>query len=101
MKAIINSQIETGTPYMLYKDAANSCSNQQNIGMIKSSNLCVAPETMILTDKGQIEMALENQKINVWNGHEFSEVVIKQTNDCSKLITVELDDGLQHMYTIS
>ena len=39
-KAIINSQIETGTPYMLYKDAANSCSNQQNIGMIKSSNLC-------------------------------------------------------------
>ena len=93
-KAIINSQIETGTPYMLYKDAANSCSNQQNIGMIKSSNLCVAPETMILTDKGQIEIqTLENQKINVWNGHEFSEVVIKQTNDCSKLITVELDDG--------
>lgn len=39
-KAIINSQIETGTPYMLYKDAANSCSNQKNVGVIKSSNLC-------------------------------------------------------------
>jgi ribonucleoside-diphosphate reductase alpha subunit len=39
-KAIINSQIETGTPYMLYKDAANECSNQQNVGIIKSSNLC-------------------------------------------------------------
>ena len=39
-KAIINSQIETGTPYMLYKDAANKCSNQKNIGIIKSSNLC-------------------------------------------------------------
>lgn len=37
---IIESQIETGTPYLLYKDAANSKSNQQNLGTIKSSNLC-------------------------------------------------------------
>jgi len=37
---IMESQIETGTPYMLYKDAANSKSNQQNLGTIKSSNLC-------------------------------------------------------------
>jgi ribonucleoside-diphosphate reductase alpha chain len=37
---ILESQIETGTPYMLYKDAANSKSNQQNLGVIKSSNLC-------------------------------------------------------------
>jgi ribonucleoside-diphosphate reductase alpha chain len=38
--AIIESQTETGTPYMLYKDAANRKSNQQNLGTIKSSNLC-------------------------------------------------------------
>ena len=37
---ILESQIETGTPYMLYKDAANSKSNQQNLGTIRSSNLC-------------------------------------------------------------
>ncbi|MEO8769148.1 MAG: ribonucleoside-diphosphate reductase subunit alpha [Ferruginibacter sp.] len=37
---ILESQIETGTPYLLYKDAANSKSNQQNLGTIKSSNLC-------------------------------------------------------------
>src|ERR1700754_1256719 len=37
---ILDSQIETGTPYLLYKDAANSKSNQQNLGTIKSSNLC-------------------------------------------------------------
>lgn len=37
---IITSQIETGTPYMLYKDACNSKSNQQNLGTIRSSNLC-------------------------------------------------------------
>ena len=38
--AMVESQIETGTPYMLYKDAANKKSNQQNLGTIKSSNLC-------------------------------------------------------------
>lgn len=38
--AIIESQIETGTPYMLYKDACNGKSNQQNLGTIKCSNLC-------------------------------------------------------------
>ena len=38
--AIINSQIETGTPYMLYKDSVNKKSNQKNVGIIRSSNLC-------------------------------------------------------------
>jgi len=38
--AIVESQIETGTPYMLYKDACNRKSNQQNLGTIKCSNLC-------------------------------------------------------------
>jgi ribonucleoside-diphosphate reductase alpha chain len=37
---ILEAQVETGTPYMLFKDAANNKSNQQNIGVIKSSNLC-------------------------------------------------------------
>ena len=40
MDAILTSQIETGTPYMLYKDSANYKSNQKNLGTIKSSNLC-------------------------------------------------------------
>jgi ribonucleoside-diphosphate reductase alpha subunit len=39
-KSIIKSQTETGTPYMLFKDACNSKSNQKNLGVIKSSNLC-------------------------------------------------------------
>lgn len=39
-KAILKSQVETGTPYMLYKDHCNRKSNQQNLGTIKSSNLC-------------------------------------------------------------
>ncbi|WP_207429661.1 ribonucleoside-diphosphate reductase subunit alpha [Pedobacter sp. SYSU D00535] len=38
--AVLDAQVETGTPYLLYKDAANRKSNQQNLGTIKSSNLC-------------------------------------------------------------
>lgn len=49
---IIHSQIETGTPYMLYKDACNSKSNQQNLGTIKSSNLCA--EICQYTNKDEI-----------------------------------------------
>jgi ribonucleoside-diphosphate reductase alpha chain len=54
--AIIESQIETGTPYMLYKDACNSKSNQQNLGTIKSSNLC----TEILEYTSSDEVAVCN-----------------------------------------
>ncbi|MEE3134932.1 MAG: ribonucleoside-diphosphate reductase subunit alpha [Candidatus Thermoplasmatota archaeon] len=39
-EAVVSTQIETGTPYMLYKDAANQKSNQKNLGTIRSSNLC-------------------------------------------------------------
>ena len=38
---ILDAQMETGTPYLLYKDAINKKTNQQNVGTIKSSNLCV------------------------------------------------------------
>tara|TARA_E500000178_G_C17035741_1_gene763283 strand:- start:1794 stop:4346 length:2553 start_codon:yes stop_codon:yes gene_type:complete len=48
---IINSQIETGTPYMCYKDHVNNKSNQMNIGVIKSSNLCV--EINLYSDKNE------------------------------------------------
>ena len=39
-RAILDAQMETGTPYMLYKDACNKKSNQQHLGPIKCSNLC-------------------------------------------------------------
>ncbi|MBU7578066.1 MAG: ribonucleoside-diphosphate reductase subunit alpha, partial [Flavihumibacter sp.] len=50
--AILDAQIETGTPYLLYKDAANAKSNQQNLGTIKSSNLCT--EIMEYTDPNEV-----------------------------------------------
>ncbi len=51
MSKIIEAQIETGQPYMLYKDAVNRKSNQKNIGVIKSSNLCA--EIVEYSDKNQ------------------------------------------------
>ena len=49
---VVESQIETGTPYMLYKDAANLKSNQKNLGTIRSSNLCT--EIMEYTSKDEV-----------------------------------------------
>jgi ribonucleoside-diphosphate reductase alpha chain len=54
--AVLDAQVETGTPYLLYKDAANSKSNQQNLGTIKSSNLC----TEILEYSSPDEIAVCN-----------------------------------------
>ena len=89
---ICNSQIETGNPYMLYKDHVNHKSNQKNLGVIKSSNLCVSPDTKILTDQGEIEIGqFENKSVNVWNGEQFSKVTIKKTSNHTQLMKVHLD----------
>ena len=93
---VLDSQIETGTPYLLYKDAANMKSNQKNVGTIKSSNLCVAPETYVLTDKGQIPIVeLAGQEVNVWNGDKWSTTTVMKTGEQQKLITVYLSNGAQ------
>jgi ribonucleoside-diphosphate reductase alpha chain len=59
---ILESQIETGTPYMVYKDAANEKSNQKNLGTIKSSNLCTeileytAPDEVAVCNLGSLAL---------------------------------------------
>ena len=91
---ILESQIESGVPYILYKDAANAKSNQQNLGTIKSSNLCVSGDTMIMTSKGYHPIKdLHGFKVSIWNGHEFNETTIMKTGENQKLINVEFDNG--------
>jgi len=93
---ILVSQIETGMPYMSYKDSVNKKSNQKNIGIIKSSNLCVAPETLVLTSKGQYKiMDLEDAEIDVWNGYEFSKTIVKKTGINEELLKVKLNNGTE------
>jgi ribonucleoside-diphosphate reductase alpha chain len=91
---ILDAQMETGTPYIVYKDAANKKSNQKNVGTIKSSNLCVAPETKILTDEGYITIkSAVNKSVKVWNGQEFSEVIVRKTGENQELIDITMSDG--------
>jgi ribonucleotide reductase alpha subunit len=92
--AMLKSQIETGTPYMCYKDSVNAKSNQANLGVVKSSNLCVAPETMILTKNGYQKISdLVGQVVDVWNGEEWSAVTISNTSAKSRLVRVNFSDG--------
>jgi len=91
---ILDAQMETGTPYLLFKDSANRKSNQKNLGTIKSSNLCVSPETKVLTERGYVKIeTLEGQTTKVWNGYEYSEVVVYRTGENQELLEIETDDG--------
>ena len=93
---MLDAQMETGTPYILYKDAVNKKSNQKNIGTIKSSNLCVTPETVILTNQGHIPIGtLKDQTVQLWNGKEYSEVTVHQTGTDQEILDVYTDDGLR------
>jgi ribonucleoside-diphosphate reductase alpha chain len=93
---ILTSQIETGVPYITFKDNVNKKSNQSNIGTITNSNLCVVGETLILTDNGYEEIKnLENKNINVWNGLEFTNTIVRKTGENQKIIKVILSDGCE------
>ncbi|MDG1717689.1 MAG: ribonucleoside-diphosphate reductase subunit alpha, partial [Saprospiraceae bacterium] len=88
--AILESQIETGTPYILYKDAANEKSNQKNLGTIKSSNLCTeimeytSPDEVAVCNLASISLPkfvdVENQKFDFEKLHEVSRVITKNLN---------------------
>ena len=89
--AILQSQIETGTPYMLYKDAANGKSNQQNLGTIKSSNLCT--EIMEYTSPGEVavcnlaSLALPRFVIDgKFDQQKLYEVTYEVTKNLNKII---------------
>jgi ribonucleoside-diphosphate reductase alpha chain len=93
---IFESQKESGFPYILYKDTINRYSNQKNIGVIKSSNLCVSGDTKVLTFSGYYPIKdLVKQKPNhyVWNGREWSNATFAKTSDAAELIQIEFSDG--------
>jgi ribonucleotide reductase alpha subunit len=91
---VLDAQMETGTPYLCYKDAANQKSNQKNVGVIKSSNLCVAPETVILHKDGEsVIKDLCDKEVDVWNGVHWSPVIVRKTGEDQPLVKVVFDNG--------
>ncbi len=101
---ILDSQMETGTPYILYKDACNRKSNQKNLGTIKSSNLCT--EIIEYSDKNETavcnlaSLALSSYVVSTTSTHEEGDITktvttyefdYKKLHDVTKVVTENLN----------
>ncbi len=93
--SILESQIETGTPYILFKDACNKKSNQQNLGTIKSSNLCT--EIVEYTSKDEVAVCnlasialpcFVNTGEMIFDHHKLFEVTKVVTKNLNRIIDV-------------
>lgn len=99
-KSILVSLIETGTPYISYKDTINKRNNQQNLGTIKSSNLCVSADTKILTKEGYFDIIDRvGKETTIWNGEEWSVVIPQKTGENQEMVKVKLNDGAELICT--
>ena len=89
---VLESQIETGTPYMLYKDAANNKSNQKNLGTIKSSNLCTeiieytAPDEIAVCNLASIAIPKFVTEEGTFDHDKLFEVTYQATKNLNKII---------------
>ena len=92
---VLDAQMETGTPYILFKDAANQKSNQQNLGTIKSSNLCTEiieysddKETAVCNLASIALPAFVNQETKQFDYDKLHEVTKVVTNNLNKVIDI-------------
>lgn len=97
--SILECQTETGTPFMLYKDACNAKSNQKNLGMIKSSNLCCeiveysSPEEVAVCNLASIALPsfIEQDENKIWYNFE-------KLHDVTKVVTRNLNRVIDRNY---
>ncbi|KAL4715575.1 hypothetical protein ACJJTC_009201 [Scirpophaga incertulas] len=93
-KAIIEAQVETGTPYMLYKDACNRKSNQKNLGTIKCSNLCTeiveytSTEEVAVCNLASIALNMFVNEDSTYNFVKLKDVTKVVTQNLNKIIDV-------------
>lgn len=91
---ILESQIETGTPYMLYKDSANAKSNQQNLGTIKSSNLCTeiieytSPEEVAVCNLASIALPKFINEAGRFDHQKLYDITRVVTKNLNKVIDI-------------
>ncbi len=92
--AILESQIETGTPYILYKDACNRKSNQQNLGTIRSSNLCTeiveytSPDEVAVCNLASLALGKYVKEDGTYDFERLYEVTRIVTRNLNKVIDV-------------
>eukprot|EP00808_Paulinella_micropora_P004672 g81343.t1 len=94
-QAILDAQIETGNPYMLYKDACNRKSNQQNLGTIKSSNLCTeiveytSPDEVAVCNLASLSLPMcVDVKNKTYDFQRLKEVTMAVTVNLNKIIDI-------------
>ena len=94
---VMQMRFETGEPYLLFVDTVNKNLPKQITNPmyhVTQSNLCVAPETLVLTSKGQqVISELVDQEVEVWNGKQFSKTTVRKTGVNQKLIKVSFSNG--------
>ena len=90
---VVESQVETGTPYMLYKDACNEKSNQKNLGTIRSSNLCTeiieytAPDEVAVCNLASIALPMYiNEETNTFDHEKLYNITRVITKNLNKVI---------------
>jgi ribonucleoside-diphosphate reductase alpha chain len=90
---VVESQVETGTPYMLYKDACNEKSNQKNLGTIRSSNLCTeileytAPDEVAVCNLASIALPMFiNEETNTFDHEKLYNITKVITRNLNKVI---------------
>ena len=94
LQQIYAAQCKVGVPYICMADRFNESNMQSNIGIIRSSNLCVSPDTMILTNHGYHPISkLWGKQVCVWNGHEWSETRIRKTGTNQEMWQVVFSNG--------
>ena len=92
---VLNTQIKTGLPYICYKDAVNKKSNQANIGIVKSSNLCLHGDTLVVTKDGHFPIKdLVGKEVEIYDGVNWvKNSSFTKTGTSVKLLNVKLRDG--------
>ncbi|OUR94149.1 ribonucleoside-diphosphate reductase subunit alpha [Halobacteriovorax marinus] len=93
--AILESQIETGSPYMLYKDSINEKSNQKNLGTIKSSNLCTeimeytSPDEVAVCNLASVALNMfADEETRTYDHKKLYDVVYRATLNLNRIIDI-------------
>ena len=94
-KKILDVQLSVGNPYLVFKDHVNMKSNLRNYAPVRSSNLCVAGSTRVLTEIGYMRIdEMVDEDVKIWNGKEWSEVIIRKTGENQPLKQLHFNNGL-------